>query len=678
MTNGICNHTRKLIKSTPAWLSEVLDWLPQSLAIGGSLGVATTLLLKSSVGFTLGKPKGDSVQASVDYVVSTLSDVARVQTLHILLTSIALWLAGCTLIVGLRARNAAESSFRERFITLNRRCLPVAMLPLVTFFCVSRDTRQFTHLDLTIITLLTVLSGFYAYRATENHWLPFLRRFQPKTERTGFIVLLILWVTYSVWASFTSIIEHWNLGTRIFDLGIYGNTVFNSSQGRLLECTFTKGGTHVSAHFDPILILLSPIYWVYPRVESLLVLQSFWLGAAVIPLYFYAKLKGLGIGESLIVCSAYLLQPSLHGINFFGFHSLALIVPLIVCMLYWLETNKLTQYFVTTLILLTVREDQSLIVSTIGLYALLTRRVKVGLVTLALATAYALLVKFVTMKVLGPSGARTYEYYYGEVMMAGGNGALDLAVSIASNPMLAIATILKLPKIYYFLKYLIPLCFFPLFGGRKIWLLVYGFLFIGLSSRSTVPTVHYQYSALLLPFVMVAAIDGMERVFGSRVWGRFIELNSPMRRAVFAAVFAGSLGTSLAFGAWPSNPGFKAGRTRLERTFGKREADRMRQLRELESQIPANAKLCVDANLGPHLSSRRFISTWPKCLDAQFAIVYKGRLKSAERAALRKGAARGSLVYEDADFVFYETNRDKDDVETKNPSSIADDELEGN
>jgi uncharacterized membrane protein len=677
MTIGISNRTHELSKRASARLSEVLDWLPQNLAIGGSLGVATTLIMNRSVGFTLGKPKLDPARANPDYVISTLSDAARIQTLYVLLASMVLWLTGCTLAVGLRKQGTAEGSFRERSITLNRRCLPFAMLPLIVLVCVGRTPRQFEHFDLAMVALLAVLSGFYAFWAAENHWLSFLRRFQPKTERSGFIVLLILWVIYSLWASCTSIIEHWNLGTRVFDLGIYGNTVFNSSRGRLLECTFTRGGTHISAHFDPILILLSPIYWVYPRVESLLVLQSFWLGATAIPLYFYAKLKGLGIGESLLVCSAFLLQPSLHGINFFGFHSLALMVPLVVCLLYWLEANKQWPYFVATLLLLTVREDQTLIVSTIGLYALLTRQVRVGLITLVLVVAYAFLTKFITMKVLGPSGAQTYEYYYGEVMMAGGNGAVDLAVSIASNPLLAIATILKLPKIYYFLKYLIPLCFLPLFGGRKVLLLVYGFMFIGLSSRAQVPTVHYQYSALLLPFVMVAAVDGTKRILDSKIWVRLGELKSPARRAIFAAVFAGSLGTSLAFGAWPSNPGFNAGRTRLQRTFGKREAARMRRLRELEAQIPANAKLCVDANLGPHLSSNQFIYVWPKCRDAQFVFVYKGRLKPSDRATLRKTAALGSERYEDSDFVFYETNRD-DDIEPQNFNSAADDDLEGN
>jgi hypothetical protein len=176
---------------------------------------------------------------------------------------------------------------------------------------------------------------------------------------------------------------------------------------------------------------------------------------------------------------------------------------------------------------------------------------------------------------------------------------------------------------------------------------------------------------------MVAAVDGMKRIFGSKIWVRLGELKSPTRRAIFAAVFAGSLGTSLAFGAWPSNPGFYAGRTRLQRTFGKREAARMRQLRELEAQIPPNAKLCVDANIGPHLSSNRFIYVWPKCRDAQVVFVYKGRLKPSDRAALRKSAALGSQRYEDSNFVFYETIRG-DDIEPQNSNSAADDDLDGN
>lgn len=674
MKNGNRNRTLAFGRKLSSWLYELLDWLPQSLVFGGGLGLAITLVLTRSVGFTRVKPKDDSVRTSADLLTSSLNDEARTRALVILLASMGLWVTGSALAVIFWRRHAIVGSFRDRFVELNRRCLPIALLPLVTYLVVNRNAPRFDQLDLTVIALFSTVSGIYAYRAFEGQWLSWLRRFQPKTERTGFIVLLMLWVLYSSWASYTSIIEHWNLGTRVFDLGVYGNTVYNTSQGRLLECAFTARGTHISAHFDPILILISPIYWLYPRVESLLVLQSFWLGAAAIPLYFYSRRNGLAIGEALVVCSAYLLLPALHGVNFFGFHSLALMVPLVVCMLYWLEAEKYLPYFATTLLLLTVREDQSLIVTTIGFYALVTRRAKIGVLTLLLAAAYAVFAKIITSKVLGPGGARTYEYYYGEVMMAGGNGAVDLAVSVLSNPLLAFATILKLPKIYYFLKLLVPLCFFPLLGGRKVWLLAYGFLFIGLSSRTAVPTVHYQYSALLLPFVMVAAIDGMKRVFGSKLWLRFGDVERPMRRAIFGAILAGSLGTSLTFGAWPTNPGFYAGRTPLQRRYGSREAARRHQLLELESRIPADARICVDSNLGPHLSNNQFISTLPKCRGAQYVLSYKGRHSAADRAALRKLKTRGVQLYDDADFVFLELNQDHLDADPQSPDDATDGE----
>src|SRR5262249_60600206 len=50
-------------------------------------------------------------------------------------------------------------------------------------------------------------------------------------------------------------------------------------------------GYHGSAHFDPILVVLSPLYLLYPRAEMILVLQCLWVGGGVVPAYLIAQDK---------------------------------------------------------------------------------------------------------------------------------------------------------------------------------------------------------------------------------------------------------------------------------------------------------------------------------------------------------------------------------------------------
>ena len=100
-----------------------------------------------------------------------------------------------------------------------------------------------------------------------------------------------LWAAYGAFFSRLSIINHHALNTRTTDLGYYDNIFYQSIHGHPLGCSFIKAGYHGSAHFDPILVLLSPLYLLYPRAELLLGLQSVWLGAGVVPVYLLAQAK---------------------------------------------------------------------------------------------------------------------------------------------------------------------------------------------------------------------------------------------------------------------------------------------------------------------------------------------------------------------------------------------------
>src|SRR5205814_1213162 len=130
-----------------------------------------------------------------------------------------------------------------------------------------------------------------------------------------------------------------------------------SSLGKPLGCTLCLGGTHASGHFDPILVLLSPLYFLYPYSETLLVLQTLWLASSVVPLYLLA-LRATGnprIGVAL--AATFVAYPALHGVSLFDFHSLALIIPLFLWLAYCFETERWKAYSAVVALLLFCRED---------------------------------------------------------------------------------------------------------------------------------------------------------------------------------------------------------------------------------------------------------------------------------------------------------------------------------
>lgn len=88
------------------------------------------------------------------------------------------------------------------------------------------------------------------------------------------LAVLCLAALYAWYFSRLSITNHRAFNTRTTDLGYYDNIFYQTIHGRFLGCTFIRAGYHGSAHFDPILAVLSPLYLLYPRAEMLLILQS--------------------------------------------------------------------------------------------------------------------------------------------------------------------------------------------------------------------------------------------------------------------------------------------------------------------------------------------------------------------------------------------------------------------
>nr|MBA3531964.1 DUF2079 domain-containing protein [Ardenticatenales bacterium] len=107
--------------------------------------------------------------------------------------------------------------------------------------------------------------------AVATRWQPHLPYLLLLLGGTAFLLLLAL-------------LNHRALGTG-YDLGIYDQTIWNLSQGRIWQTTlvYETGGYY--DHFEPILALLVPLYWLWPDVRVLLIVQAISLGLGSLPIY---------------------------------------------------------------------------------------------------------------------------------------------------------------------------------------------------------------------------------------------------------------------------------------------------------------------------------------------------------------------------------------------------------
>jgi uncharacterized membrane protein len=199
--------------------------------------------------------------------------------------------------------------------------------------------------------------------------------------------------------SWLSLQRHNSFSTNALDLGYIDQVVWNILHGRFLYSTIRVGMSDYSItyppaayHFQPILVLLSLLYLIYSRPETLLVLQSIILGLGALPVFWLARDRldsGLG---GLTFALSYLLLPAIGWASLTGFHSLSLVATFLLFAFYFLQKRSYLGFSVFALLALATREDASLFVAMMGLYALIVQKErKISIWTVVISVGWFLL-----------------------------------------------------------------------------------------------------------------------------------------------------------------------------------------------------------------------------------------------------------------------------------------------
>jgi uncharacterized membrane protein len=131
-------------------------------------------------------------------------------------------------------------------------------------------------------------------------------------------VAFALAATYFLVYATLSVLRHLSYHSLGFDLGLYDQVFWNTSQGRILESTMSQGmpipHSQMSDHFSPIYLALEPFYLAFPHPETLVVLQTLALTLGAWPIFLLARLK-LSEGYALLWVAVYFLSVPLAYIN---------------------------------------------------------------------------------------------------------------------------------------------------------------------------------------------------------------------------------------------------------------------------------------------------------------------------------------------------------------------------
>ncbi len=460
----------------------------------------------------------------------------------------------------------------------------------------------------------------------------------------GAVLLTIGAAAWTAVVGALAVTRHGAFLSHRFDLGNMVQAVWSTSQGRPLETTEALTGeqlVRLAVHVDPALVLFTPLWWIYPGPEALIVGQAAALAAGLYPVVRLAlKYTESSLCAALLGCW-YLAYPWIVWNAFNDVHPVTLAIPCLLFAIWFLDEHHLGRFAVAALLALSTGELVGLTVAALGVwYAVRYGRRRAGLGVALAGGAWTAIC--LTIVIPAFNDGRPSPYY--SLFESTGGSPRGLLETMVTDPGTVLAQVFTRGDGQYVLLLLIPTALLAL--GQPL-LLAAALPQLGVNSLSelgstTEPT--YQYVAAIVPVLVAASIMAVGR-FQGRL--RLLVAATPLVAALMCLV------------AQPPVPGNQ------EFVFGPTESvARTSAMREAVQLVPADASVTTTNRLGAHLSARRLIFSFPERAEAEWVVLdlrdawlVRGYRADEPRFREQVGRldrdARWQLVFERADIRVY-------------------------
>ncbi|MDX2054536.1 MAG: DUF2079 domain-containing protein [Polyangiaceae bacterium] len=534
---------------------------------------------------------------------NTLLPSLRSAVLKCLVISVALpcLVAGLAWFSHPRERARLTSGF-ERAARLSCPALLIWMVPALLERAVWDDRMLSTLLAFGLFTLglerslRVALPALFATHLATG--LTFARRIPSWLSRFGPIsCVVIAAASYATYTGYHSILQHHRLYTSAFDLAIYDNLMANGIRGDFFKSPVLfgpRGGNYIAGHANLVLVLYLPIYYLYQHAETLLVIQSVFLGGGAITLYLFASTQ-LPRVSACIISILYLLYAPLHGANFYDFHWITTSCAFQFLLYFAIARRRYWLMLGTLLLLFSIREDIPIGLSILGAFLIASgKRTREGATIFALSVPAFFLLKFVLMPW---AGTWWFADLFKGLMIPGESGYGSVAKTIATNPLFVFHSLLESKKIIYWLHLAAPLGF--LAYRRWGWALVASSgALMTLLTTDYDPTISisFHYTMHWVPYLFGVGVLALNRLEQEGTW---------WRASALSAVTVAVLIHSYHFGCIIDPEKFRGGfGTVAFRPLTAEESAKYQAMRELVAMIPKEASVSGTEEALPHASNR--------------------------------------------------------------------------
>jgi uncharacterized membrane protein len=431
------------------------------------------------------------------------------------------------------------------------------------------------------------------------------------------VTLIAATVAYGAGYAALSVLRQRAFATGRFDLGNMVQAVWWTAHGHPLRMTNLHGDqiSRLAAHVDPLLAVFGPLWWIWPSPDLLLVVQALAIATGAFPVYWLAR-KHLrsahaGLGFALV----YLLYPATGWLTLNEFHPVALATPLLLFAFWFLDNDRLLPFALCAAAAAASKEEIGLVVAGFGLwYAIARRRTAAGVVIAALGFAWSAIAIAVVIPHFHTAGESDFYGRYSEV----GGSAAGIVKTAFTHPGRIAHAAFSSRDLHYLLTLVAPLAGLCLLAPLVLIAALPELAINLLSATPTQTSIHFHYTAGLIPPLVIAAVLGAKR------------LSRGTLAVAMVAVIAALVGNYLLgpIPGWRHVPGGSTYQATAARV-----TDHDRIAARALTLIPRSAVVSATNTLGAHLSARRRVLSFPYVQDATWIAADETQPGYADRYA---------------------------------------------
>lgn len=179
----------------------------------------------------------------------------------------------------------------------------------------------------------------------------------------------VMIAVYTVSFGVISVMRYWTYQNFYYDLGIFDDALWHLSrfEAPIVDKGF-NGEVIFADHFNPILILLSPIYWFTDKVEAYLLLQALAVGVSAWFAFLVVQKLVREVWIRLALMVSYLGFVGLQNALITDFHPATVVVLPVMAWFWMVFTQRWRWVWVLTLLILMFKENMAGLVIGLGMF----------------------------------------------------------------------------------------------------------------------------------------------------------------------------------------------------------------------------------------------------------------------------------------------------------------------